>query len=170
MKCNRLFNVALTYYGITDGEVADAALGPGLTALLNDGVVEWDGLLLLRRHLGRLETASFEDEIGTEAELNEFNIDDYEHGLGSLREQFVQALKLASEFPNHLPENRKLDVLFAISLDDPAFCPPVMSDDPSLPSCNVCFHQLWLGQSWLSDDLEDYAHEALATYVISRDS
>lgn len=132
-------------------EVATAKLAPDLRAILEAGIVREHGATYLASlragsNIGPFPSASIPDLTGAECFVNHLHVNDHVPEMQA-RDLLVQAFRYAFELSALLSDGA-FRLIVAMSVDDGQF--------------TVRFHERRDGEVWLDEDLDSYAHEAIA--------
>jgi hypothetical protein len=126
-------------------------LSPRLKGLLDAGIIEEDGCWFLTKCRSGTKNviSEFQDRTGLECFVNKIHIEEKEPV--TLQEQgyiFVDTLR-------QLLEPRGVfNIIMGLSYSD-------FDGKPDILTCNVRFHKVRAGESWLRDDLETYKDDGL---------
>lgn len=129
-----------------------------LRELLDAGAVDRDGALLLRGaddvHSARALPDQFPDLTGYEAFINHFHLDKCDDTLTDLRLAVAAAGELRRRLQD-FPNAALVRLVLSRTLDG------------ELIDSTVRFYRVRPGEIWLTDDLEDYATEAVGYLDVS---
>jgi len=138
----------------TQKNSAVRSLDDNLAAVLQDGLIEMDGSILLARFKNsakQITIANCHDETGYECVLNHLHVGDYIRA--SIAEELGQGMLFMAQLAHPL-EEKYPEATFQLIL--------TCSDS----ECTVRFHKVRPNQNWIAD-LEGYKDEAIFLLKIS---